>query len=318
MIKHRPRRAGGIRKLEVKTMREPKTDRRLDKRYQRALKRWTEDELEYLSNKYGLISDRAICRHLQRSANAIRIAAIRKLHSNRKMNFYSGHELARTLGIPCSKTIISWVEVGWLKARRSPVRQGPFRAWLFQDKNIIAFLHTRPWLFNPKKMPEHYFRSIIREEYNRDPWYTCQEAAPLLGIKTDDAVQRYINKGWLPGHKRPGGPWQGRWVIRRSAIEKFLANDPRPTHKFETCSLSRKRNARRNGNPLRLSVVWSVLCPGCGETVVVKADPALRGPQVQQLFTRIYTNGTCSHGLICSLAYKRHQLNSILGDKVHA
>lgn len=296
-------------------MREPKTERRLDRRYQRAQKRWTEEELEYLGNKYGLVSDRAICRHLQRSPNAIIIIAIRKLHSNRKANFYSATELAKALGVPCSKTLIPWVEVGWLKARRSVVRAGEYRAWLFRDKNVVKFLQEKPWLFDLKKMPEHYFRSIVRAEYERDPWYNCQEAAALLGVKTADAVQRYINRGWLPAVKKPGGPWQGKWLIRRSAIEKFLADDPRPKHKFEMCSASRKRAARKKGSPLRLSVVWSVLCPACGETVVVKADPSLRGPQVQQLFTEIYTNGICSHSLICSLAYNSYQLNSISGGR---
>ena len=59
----------GIRK--IKSMRERKTGRRLDRRYQRALKRWTPEELEYLGTKYGLISDKAVCLHLQRSPNAI-------------------------------------------------------------------------------------------------------------------------------------------------------------------------------------------------------------------------------------------------------
>lgn len=273
----------------------------LDKSYERAGKVWTPEELEFLTEKYGLISDRAISRHLQRSPNGIRIAAKRKLHQNRKMNFYTGRELARSLGVGDSKTIVSWVDVGWLKARRSVVRQGPFKAWLFRDKNIEAFLRAMPWLFSPGKMPRHYFRSIIQEEYDRDPWYTCQEAATFLGVITDDAVQRYINRGWLPAHKRPGGPWQGVWVIRRSSIETFLANDPRPAHRFEAASTSRKRNARRHGHPLRLSVVWSVLCPDCGQTVVVRADPSLRGPRVQERFIQVYTNGTCSHGVECVL-----------------
>ena len=97
-------------------MREPKTARHPDKRYQRAQKRWTDDELEYLSNKFGLIKDATLCRNLQRSPHAITIKAQRRLHSNRKMNFYSAMELARALGIPCSKTLIPWVEVKWLKA----------------------------------------------------------------------------------------------------------------------------------------------------------------------------------------------------------
>lgn len=294
-------------------MREPKTDRHPDKRYLRAQKRWTGEELEYLGNKYGLVSDRAICRHLQRSPNAIRIVARRKLRSNHKMNFYSGHELARALGVSCSKTIMNWASAGWIRVRKSVIRQGAFRAWLFREKHIIAFLKAMPWLFDPKKMPEHYFRSIVRAEYEKDPWYTCLQAAPLLGVKSDDAVQRYILNGWLQAFKKPGGPWQGKWIIRRSAIEKFLANDPRPKHRFEIASSSRKQTARKRGNPLRLSVVWSVLCPKCNQTVVVKADPSLRGPQVQQLFTQIYTNGTCNHGLICILAYNKYQLNSIIG-----
>lgn len=285
----------------------------LDKRYNRAGRNWKPEELEFLGNKYGLISDRAICRHLQRSPNAIKIASTRKLHINRKMNFYSGRELARALGVPDSKTIMNWALAGWIPVRKSVVRQGPFRAWLFREKHIVKFLREKPWLFDQKKMPEHYFRSIVMAEYERDPWYTCEQATLLLGVTTDDAVQRYIRHGWLPAVKRPGGPWQGVWIIRRSAVEKFLANDPRPKHKFETSSLSRKRTVRKNGSPLRLLVVWSVLCPNCGETVVVKADPSLRGPQVKQLFTRIYTNGTCSHGLICNLAYNSFQLNEILG-----
>ena len=281
-----------------------KTDRRLDKRYARAGKNWTEEELEYLAAKYGLLYDRTICRHLQRSPNAITITAKRKLNSNRKMNFYSACELARVLGVPDSKTLMNWALAGWIIVRKSVVRQGPFRAWLFRDKNIVKFLREKPWLFDPKKMPEHYFRSIIQQEYEHDPWYGLEEAALLLGVKPGGAVQRYIYRGWLSAVKKPGGPWQGKWVIRRSAIERFLANDPRPSHKSEMASVSRKRLIRKKGNPLRLSVIWSVLCPSCGETVVVKADPALIGPRVQQLFTEIYSNGLCSHGLVCTLEDK--------------
>lgn len=289
------------------------TVRWLDKRYQRAGKAWTEYELDYLVAKYGLIKDLTICRHLQRSPTAIRIVALRKLRCNHKMNFYSATELAKALGVRCSKTLIPWVEANWLKARRSVLRAGEYRTWLFTEKNVVKFLRKMPWLFDPKKMPEHYFRSIVRAEYEKDPWYDCKEAATLLGLTTDDVVRRYIDRGWLSAVKKPGGPWQGKWIIRRSDIEKFLANDPRPRHNFEAYSSSRKMWARHKGSPVRLSVVWSVLCPDCGQTVVVKADPSLRGPQVQQLFIRLYTNVTCSHGLVCELAYRRYQVDEIIG-----
>lgn len=294
-------------------MRQPKTDRHPDRRYQRAQKRWTEEELNYLSAKYGLAKDSTICRNLQRSPNAIVEKAKRRLNANRKLNFYCAGELARALGVPCSKTIIGWAEAGWLRVRRSVVQAGPTRAWIFREKNVVTFLKKMPWLFNPKAMPEHFFRSVVRAEYERDPWYSCEEAAAILALKTADAVQRYIYRGWLPAVKKPGGPWQGKWIIRRSAIELFLANDPRPSHRAETVSLSRKQTSRKKGRPVRLSVVWSVLCPDCGKTIVVKASPGLHGPDVQRLFIHLYTNGTCKHGLVCELEYRHYQAEEILG-----
>ncbi|MBA7578206.1 hypothetical protein ES708_20068 [subsurface metagenome] len=272
----------------------------LDKRYERAGRNWTDEELDVLGEKYGLISDRALSHRLQRSPNALHIAAVRNLHSNRKMNFYSAAELAKVLGIPCSKTLIPWVKAKWIKARRSVVQAGEYRAWRFMDRNIQAFLRNKPWLFDPQKMPQHYFRAIVQEEYDKDPWYQCIEAAPLLGVGTE-AVRRYIFHGWLKADKKPGGPWTGVWIIRRSEIERFLANDPRPRHRHDLASSSRKRLWRKAGNPLRLSTIWSVLCPTCGNTVVVKADPGLKGLEVQSIFTRVYSNGACSHGLVCTL-----------------
>jgi len=273
----------------------------LDKRFERAGKNWAPWELDILGDKYGLISDRALSRRLQRSPNALHIASVRKLHHGRKANFYTARELANILGISCSKTLVSWVEARWIKARRSVVRAGEYRAWKFLDKNIEEFLRKKPWLLNLQKMQEHYFRTIVQEEYDKDPWYTCIEAAPLLGVKTDDPVQRYIFHGWLKAEKKPGGPWTGVWIIRRSAIEHFLANDPRPQNRHDLSSSARKRIWRRQGNPLRLSTIWSVLCPVCNTTVVVKAPPHFHGPEVQQLFIKIYTDGTCSHGLVCTL-----------------
>lgn len=273
----------------------------LDKRFERAGKNWAPWELDILGDKYGLISDRALSRRLQRSPNALHIASVRKLHHGRKANFYTARELANILGISCSKTLVSWVEARWIKARRSVVRAGEYRAWKFLDNNIEEFLRKKPWLLNLQKMQEHYFRTIVQEEYDKDPWYTCIEAAPLLGVKTDDPVQRYIFHGWLKAEKKPGGPWTGVWIIRRSAIEHFLANDPRPQNRHDLSSSARKRIWRRQGNPLRLSTIWSVLCPVCNTTVVVKAPPHFHGPEVQQLFIKIYTDGTCSHGLVCTL-----------------
>lgn len=198
---------------------------KVDKRYKRAGNLWMPKELDYLGNCYGLVPSQVICRHLHRSPLAIKIAARRKLHITLTMNFYTDKELSTALGI-YSGALKSWVNAGWLKARRSFIRTGHYQVWHFDAENIEKFLYDKPWLFNPKKMPQHYFRSIVREEYDKDPWYTYLEAAPLLGVKSDWSVRRYISRGWLPVLGETAGPLSVS-IIRRSSIEHFLANDPR-------------------------------------------------------------------------------------------
>ncbi len=286
--------------------------RKLDRRWANAKKPWTPAELERLSNKYGLVSDKALARLLQRSPNAIKVAATRKLHQSRSMNFYTARNVAQELGIKDSKTIIYWLRRGWIVGRHCLVGAGLNFRWMFHEEHIVACLRKRPYLCDLKTMPRGYFRSIVQEEWDKDRWYTCLEAAPLLGLIDINAIHRYIRRGWLPAERRPGGPWTGRYVIRHSAIQSFLANDPRPT-KSEIISGSRRQSRLNRGLPVRLSVHWSILCPLCGQRVMVMASPQLRnGAQVQAEFTRIYTNGHCAHGLKCTVGFKveaQHESN---------
>jgi len=276
------------------------TDRKLDRRWENALKPWSEADIEYLGEKYGMLSLRAICKHLQRSPNAIKVASFRKLHHGMKANFYTAREVARLFGISCAKTIVGWMEQGWLNGRRSFARAGPNIAWCFTEENIKRCLRQRPWLCDLKKMERHYFRTIVQEEYDKDPWYSCAEAAGLIGLKSDDAVMRYIYRKWLPAVKRPGGPWQGQWIIRQSDIHKFLASDPRP-NRSQYVSSSRKALRLQRGLPVRLALYWSVLCRLCGQRVIIMANPRLKGHQVQEQFHQIYTNGKCNHGRQCAV-----------------
>jgi len=61
---------------------------------------WTQEELEYLSDRTGVISDEAISRHLNRSKNALKIARYRKLGGVTKWtNVFSARAVARELGV---------------------------------------------------------------------------------------------------------------------------------------------------------------------------------------------------------------------------
>jgi len=102
-----------------------------------------------------------------------------------------------------------------------------------------------------------YFRSILLQEYKRDSWFTAAETAPALGVKTDDPVLRYIRAGWLEAVKRPVNI-DGQWIIRKSAIDKFLALDLRGKRQHELLSL-----ARHNDHLGRIYMTTELLVKTC-------------------------------------------------------
>ena len=201
---------------------------KLSKKHNRA---WTQRELEFLADNYGRMPAEVVARRLKRSKNALKIIAYRKLGIDQRSNIYTASNVANIMGIACPKTIVRWQEVGYIKGKRAPFSYGNHTVWFFDYEDIIECLRKRPWLVDLKKMETCYFRSIVQEAYDKNPWYTCAEAAPLLGVKDKNAVHRYIYRGWLPAVKKPGGPHQGVWIIRLKDIRHFQLYDPRPEHR---------------------------------------------------------------------------------------
>ncbi|KKM64092.1 hypothetical protein LCGC14_1504870 [marine sediment metagenome] len=264
---------------------------------------WSTEDLGYLREHYGKTPDRILARRLNRSRNAIVIAAKRKLNGlRRKDNFYTAAEVARIIGTPCSKKVADWVRRGWLKGTKSWMGPDTYKMWCFSETGIARCLRRRPWLVDVRRMEESFFRSVVIKQWERDPWYTAAQTAPLLGVTTLDAVHRYIHFGWLPAERKPGGPRQGRWVIRKSAIEAFLQNDPRPGHRASAIRASWRRAILAKGRPMMVVVIWALLCPRCGDQVKVIASPRLFGPEVKARFIAQHVNGgPCLHGLECCL-----------------
>jgi len=166
---------------------------------------------------------------------------------------------------------------------------------MFMPEDIEECLRIRPWLCNKDTMPESYFRSVVREEYKNNPWYDCHTVAKLINVKADETVRRYLRKGFLKGVKAPGGPHQYKWIIRQSTIEEFLAIDPRPSRN-DIARTRRLAVLRRKGKPRKLSTRWLIRCPLCLGDVIVTASPYIFGTEIMKIFTRLYTNGKCSHG----------------------
>lgn len=274
----------------------------LDRRFARAKQTWTERELEILSDKYGLVSDKALSKQLQRSPAALHVAAVRFLKQSRSDNFYTARNVARELGMACGKTVIFWKESGWLEGRRSKVHASRNWRWMFTEEQIVDCLRQRPWLCgHPSLMSESYFRSVVREEWDKDPWYDCQQAGVLMKLHPE-TMRRYIRRGYLKEIRKPGGPWAGKLLFRRSELLRFQAGRETilPSHR-EICSGIRRNFLLSRGSPLQVCSFWSVLCRLCGQRVLVQAPPRWFGHRVAERFHQVYVNGSCSHGLKCEV-----------------
>jgi len=264
---------------------------------------WTKQEIEYLSDHYGDLPDEVLAQRLGRSKEAIEIAVTRKLKGVRRTgNFYTARMLSLILGRKDSNVVALWIKNGWLKATKGPPGAGRTKMWNIKENDIVELLKRRPWVADMGRMEDHhYFSSIVRDEWKRDPWYSCIQAAPQLGVKTREAVLRYIHKDWLTADKEPGGPEHRVWVIRESAIQEFLKNDPREHYKSELLRAARIGANIKLGKPIKVSITWQVICPVCGEEVIVTAPPWMLGRKVKEIFISSFTKGQCSHSTSCSI-----------------
>lgn len=197
---------------------------------------WKDSELQFLADNYGRMPVEVIAKRLKRSTNALKIICTRRLKINLKSNIYTARALAGELGISCAKIIVAWHDRGYLKGQLAPFMNGPNHVWWFDYDDIIECLEERPWLCNLKRMPQSYFRSIVRAEWEKNPWYTKTEAGQCLGLADGNPIYRYIKQGWLPAVRRPRGGGKGAWILRHSDLAEFQLHDPRPAHR-RGCSL---------------------------------------------------------------------------------
>jgi len=202
-----------------------------NRKYSKKAPPWADYELEFLDENYGRLSVEKICQHLKRTPNSLKIITYRKLGINQKSNIYTARALAKEMGVACSKTIVAWHDRGYLAGKPAPFMNGHNKVWWFDYDDIIECLQKRPWLCRLKRMPPSYFRSIVKAEWDKDPWYTRNEAANFLGLITVGPIWRYIKAGWLQGVRGPSGGGQGQWFFRHSELANFQLTDPRPDHR---------------------------------------------------------------------------------------
>ena len=69
-----------------------------------------------------------------------------------------------------------------------------------------------------KALAEELKRIILIEPIGR--WLTMEEAVKYAGIKTKKTMKKWLDEGYIYGHKRSGS-----WIIDRQSIDDWYLSD---------------------------------------------------------------------------------------------
>lgn len=199
----------------------------LDRRERAYQRPWTQDEIDYLSDNWGLLPDKAVARHLKRTVTACIIAAQRHAKVSRKMAFWTAHNVAELFGVD-DHAVIRWIGAGVLQGRKSSVRCGDGHyAWQVDDQAIQAFIRQYPYHYDRSRLERgSFWRKLAEQAWRRDPYLTADEAAAELGVAVW-TVHRHLRRGWLRGVKTWEAGRSGGWRIARSELQNFrLKKEP--------------------------------------------------------------------------------------------
>lgn len=215
-------------------------------------KKWTQEEYDYLQEKWGQISLKTIAKNLGRTENAILIKVHRLglgpfLESG---EYVSWHQLLRAIGYTGGT---GYLEKSWIKNRDFPittkkVRNCSFKVvrledwwkWAEQNQNILDFskfkensLGEEPaWV---KEKRRHDFK--LSQRYIKTPWtkledkrleklvndykYTYTEISKMMR-RTEGAIQKRCNDLKLKGRplrESPHNKWE-EWQLEK--LNEFL------------------------------------------------------------------------------------------------
>lgn len=188
---------------------------------------WTPDEESILEELIERGYSMEACgSQLGRSANSVKIKAKRlgmRLRTDRRS--LTCRDVARIMGIGCGKTIVGWVERGWL----TPVQQDrPVKGnWRFDEHALWDFvtIGDAHMTWSPDRITDPELRAYAREIRATAPRWLCpSEVAKRLGVSLG-AVNDWIHKGLLTGVKYPN------WWIREDVLAGFVV----------PCSISKQR-----------------------------------------------------------------------------
>jgi DNA-binding CsgD family transcriptional regulator len=130
---------------------------------------WTQEQLDLLYEKYGLVEDTQLAKKLGRTVLAIREKAAR-LGMVRTQGFMTVSDVSRILNVS-PNTVKNWIKNSALNATKSPVGVGRHKVWHIDHDDLVRFVKMRYDLFDPYKIDRQlnpYWRNLVEKVLPND------------------------------------------------------------------------------------------------------------------------------------------------------
>lgn len=183
---------------------------------------WTHDEEERLNDLLDRgLSYVEIGRVLGRSAVAVRIRQKRRRIPGltRRLLILTARQVRTLLGKGCSKSVVRWIEMGWLKARAANrERRDEQVMWRIQWDDLMAFLRDEHyWMaWEAGRITDAELRAEMTAlRAGRPRWLSVGEVAERYTVDIG-TVKQWIYKGFLPAQR------YGNHFIRESDLDGWL------------------------------------------------------------------------------------------------
>lgn len=178
---------------------------------------WSLEDINFVREHVGILSDAEIGERLGRTAIAIKIKRTRLAlgSATRREDWFTSRGAAKALGMPCAKKIVEFIENGWLVGYSAPLDCTIHQIHLGDLKRFAC--NPEHWVyFDPKRVNHPEIRRLVLRQMVRwgDEWWESSRVAKYHNLKESD-ISRYMKIGRIHGIRH------GKWYVRRS-----VATDP--------------------------------------------------------------------------------------------
>jgi hypothetical protein len=178
---------------------------------------WTPARLfELLGLMEQGLTDRQIARHFGKSVDAITLARKRYRLPSRRSLFLSAQDVAQMMGIGCAKTVVRWIDLGFLKAKKVRYSGPAGYIWSIRRSALEEFIcdpRTRH-VWDCSRITDPDLKALANEQ-PEVRYLTPSEVADRFYVSTP-AVNNWIWAGILPAVR------YGNWMIPEGALEGFV------------------------------------------------------------------------------------------------